>query len=172
MGAEQDAAKQTLTREEANAIIADQVSRETAALTAKVTELETEKAGLESDLDVKVAEVATEKARADKAEADLEAYKTEREEADAAAEREEARVTEVKKHIKDPAYFTPERAQRWGKMTDEAFADFTAALPAPVEDEDPAGRETAMAGQSGATGRESATGTQSSGRALFAVGRN
>lgn len=122
------------------ALLADAVSRETAALTEaktaletetaalqeKVTGLESEKSSLQSAIDVLEAEKAAEIASREKAEQELEQFKAELTELAAVQERMADRVTRVKASIEAPEeYFTEARAQRWAQMADE---DFEAAL--------------------------------------------
>ncbi len=118
------------------ALLADAVSRETAAITEAKTALETEKSalqetitGLESEksalqsrIDVLEAEKVTEIASREKAEADFAAYQAELAELSAVSERKEARLTRVKASIDAPeSYFTEARAARWAQMADEEF---------------------------------------------------
>lgn len=144
----------TLTEAEANAIIADRVTRETAELNTRVSTLETEKAALQSELDVAQANLATETTARETAERELADFKasveTEREQARLQDERTAA-VKAAVPTLKDD-YFTPERAARWAKMSEEDFNGL-------VEDMKPAApiRETAgLEGSSGTTGRETA----------------
>lgn len=125
------------------ALLADAVSRETAAITEAKTALETEKSalqetitGLESEksalqsrIDVLEAEKVAEIASREKAEADFAAYQAELAELAAVAERKEARLTRVKASIEAPdEYFTEARAARWAQMADEEFDSLLADL--------------------------------------------
>lgn len=143
----------TFTEGEAYALVADNVQRETAALTATIDQLKSEKAALETERSDLQSKLDVADAARETAEQALTDYKASIENEKAMAERKDARVTkvrEVAKHLKDE-FFTPERAQRWAAMEDDAFEAYTAELaelaagvtsPAPS---DPP-RETAMAG--------------------------
>lgn len=149
-----DPVERTFTEKEAYALVADNVQRETAAAAAQVEALTSEKAALQTQVDTLEAAKEAEKARADKAESDLAEFKagveTEKAQEGRKAERV-AKVREVAKHLKDE-FFTPERAQRWAAMEDDAFAtyiaeltDISAGVPTEKAGEQPP-RETAMAG--------------------------
>lgn len=141
----------TLTEDEAYAIVADRVSRETASLTTKVDDLTRENAGLQSKLDVSEAAVATEKAGRETAEKALADYKASVETDREIASRREGRVAKVREvaaHLKDD-FFTDARTQRWAAMDDEAFAGYVAELAelsTGVSAAAGAPRETAMRG--------------------------
>jgi uncharacterized protein YhaN len=147
-------ATRTFTEGEAYALVADNVQRETAALTGKVDGLTREVADLKGKLDVADAAVATEKAARETAEQALVDYKqsieTEKAQEARKAERT-AKVREVASHLKDE-FFTPERATRWAAMDDDAFASYVAELaelaptPAKATTTTEPPRETAMAG--------------------------
>ena len=125
------------------ALLADAVSRETAALTEaktaletekselqeKVTGLESEKSSLESRIDVLEAEKAAEIASREKAEQEFAQYQADLAELAAVQERMAARVERVQASIDAPAeYFTEARAQRWAQMADEEFDALLADL--------------------------------------------
>lgn len=151
-----DPVERTFTEKEAYALVADNVQRETAAAAATIETLTSEKAALQTQVDTLEAAKEAEKARADKADADLASFKesVETEKAQAARKDERvAKVREVAKHLKDE-FFTPERAQRWAAMDDEAFGayvkeleDISTGVPAEKANEG-APRETAMTGAS------------------------
>lgn len=141
-----------LTEDEAYAIVADRVQRETADRDSKIATLESEKSALANEVDLKVAALTAETARADAAEKALADYKAEIEAEKAAAERTEARVATVReiKGLKDD-FITPERASRWAQMDDDTFSGYCRELAEilSVAVTTPAGeppRETAMAG--------------------------
>lgn len=142
-------APRTLTEEQAYAIVADRVVRETAELTAEKDRLSTENAELRSKLDVAEAGQATEKAAREKAEQDLEAFKGQVEDDKAAVARRSARadkVREIAASLKDD-FYTDERIGRWAAMDDDAFEKYCDDLKAsvgPSTGEPP--RETAMKG--------------------------
>lgn len=149
-------ATRTFTEGEAYALVADNVQRETAALTSKNDGLTREVADLQAKLDVaEAAKSAADTAR-ETAEKALEDFKAETvAEREQAARRETrvAKVREVAGHLKDE-FFTDERAVRWAAMDDEAFASYCTELAelAPPKPEGAATtgatapRETAMAG--------------------------
>jgi hypothetical protein len=144
----------TFTENEAYALVADNVQRETAAAKATIETLTSEKAALETKLELADAALATEKARADGAiewhNAVLEAQT--REAAQLARKDERvAKVKEVAPHLKDE-FFTTERAERWARQDDEAFeayvkelAELSTGVTPPAGDGGPP-RETAMQG--------------------------
>lgn len=125
----------TFTEGETYALVADNVARETSSLKAEKAELETtvkaletEKADLQTQLDVAVA------AR-EKAEQDLVDYKADLEAKAEIAERREARVAKVREaaaHLKDD-FFTDERAERWASMETAEFDAYVAELAAVSE---------------------------------------
>lgn len=122
----------TFTEGETYALVADNVARETAGLQAEKAELEStiatlesEKADLQTQLDVAVA------AR-EKAEQDLVDYKADLEAKAEIAARREARTAKVREaaaHLKDD-FFTDERAQRWAAMETAEFDAYVAELAA------------------------------------------
>jgi len=142
----------TFTEAEHLAILADRVATETASrdaeiasLKAKVTGLETEKADLETRLDVEVA-------KAEKAEQEFADYKTAETAKAEVAERLTARadkVREVATHVKDE-FFTDERKQRWAEMAQADFDNLVAELAAvagkPATPAEQAAAQTSMDG--------------------------
>lgn len=150
-----DPVERTFTEKEAYALVADNVQRETAAAAATIEALNSEKAALQTQVDTLEAAKEAEKARADAAEKALEDHKalieTEKAQEGRKASRV-AKVREVAKHLKDE-FFTPERAQRWAAMEDQAFeayvaelADISAGVPTEKANENQPPRETAMDG--------------------------
>jgi len=145
-------APRTLTEDEAYAIVADRVKRETAELTAKNESAEREIAELRGKLDVAEAGLATEKAAREKAERDLEEHKNQVEAEKAALARtseREAKVREIAAALKDD-FYTDERKRRWAAMDDAAFQTYCDDLKATVGVAGAASgavpRETAMKG--------------------------
>lgn len=144
----------TFTEREAYALVADNVQRETAALSTQVETLSSEKAALETRVEVAEAALATEKAAKEKAEQDLVDFKAQLETEKAQEGRKADRVAKVRetaKHLTDE-FFTPERASRWAAMEDAAFEEYISELAAVSTGTAPAGdgeapRETAMAGK-------------------------
>jgi len=143
----------TLTEDEAYAIVADRVAKETADLNAKVTTLTAENTDLRNKLDTSEAALVAEKAARETAEKAFETYKTEeaakREVAKLATDRVAAIKTANPALESDAEFFTPERAARWGAMSQPDFDDLLAqfgrmAGPAPADGGKP--RETAMHG--------------------------
>lgn len=142
----------TFTEAEHLAILADRVATETAsrdaeiaALKDKLTAADTEKAELQSKLDV-------EAARAEKAEQDFTAYKAEEAAKAEVAQRLTQRadkVREVATHVKDE-FFTDERKQRWAEMAEADFDNFVAELAAvagtPATTAETAAAKTSMGG--------------------------
>ena len=155
-------APRVLTEGEAYAIAAAEVKRETAERDKKITELESEKAQIQSAAEAELqkakdlheAALTAERQRAEAAEQALSNYKAEVENERAVAARVEQRVSkvrEVAKHLKDD-WFTPERASRWASMDDDSFdiyvrelAEVSSVIPAATGTGEPP-RETAMAG--------------------------
>lgn len=148
-------ATRTFTEGEAYALVADNVSRETAKLTASVDQLTSEKAALETEkselqkqLDLAVAARET----AEQALADFKASIENEKAMESRKEARTAKVREVAKHLKDE-FYTAERAARWAAMEDGAFEAYVAELaelsagvkPETTETGKPP-RETAMAG--------------------------
>ena len=150
-----------LTEDEAYAIAAAMVKRETADRDDKIKALESEKAELakaaQDELatqgDLNVVALDAERERANAAEKALADFKVEIENEKAAAARIDervAKVREVAKHLKDD-FFTAERASRWAGWEDQQFEDYVRELAevCVVSTTTPAGdppRETAMAG--------------------------
>lgn len=125
-----DDAKNVYTEDQHFALVTAAVDRETAALSTKSQELETQVASLtetnttlQSKIDVLEGEKASESARAEAAEKALVDFKAELAEKAAIEARKADRVTAIKAANGDLAdeYFTDERAQRWAEMADEAF---------------------------------------------------
>lgn len=147
----------TFTENEAYALVADNVQRETAAAKAQIETLTSEKAALEQKLELAEAAAATEKARADGAiewhNAVLEAQATEKAQLARKDERV-AKVKEVAPHLKED-FFTTERAERWARQDDDAFgayvkelAELATGVPVAGSTETAPPRETAMQGTS------------------------
>ncbi len=137
-----------LSEQEHQAIVADRVDRETAALKAENDQLKTEKAELESKLDVaETARQTAEQALAD--------FKAETEQAKEIAERSDARVAKVREvaaHLKDD-FFTDARKARWAAMDEAAFEDYvkemaeaSGGVTTPTTSTSQPPRETAMHG--------------------------
>jgi len=147
----------TFTEGEAYALVNDNVTRETAELTAQKAALETQKTELQTRVDTLETEKAAAEQRATAAEEAFTAYKTEEENKRQVAERAEARKTELA--AANPYLeLTDERVQRLGAMSDEDYGVYlsemrevaekvkTATTPNPetkVEETPPAGDASA-----------------------------
>lgn len=146
--------KESYSKDEHVAILADRVAQETASITAERDGLKTERDDLASKLDVADSAKLAAEQRAEKAEQDLAAFKTEVEEREAASARKDSRVAELKDkapHLDEKWFEAEGRVERITAMKDEDFAqyvgDMSAAAPAgetPPKREVP--RETAMSG--------------------------
>lgn len=120
----------TYTEAEHLALLTDAVRRETAEQTQKQEQLQAEHDELVKRVDVLEAEKAAAETARDKAQAEFEQYKTERERAEEVAKARDERVKQVKAandQLPD-SYFTDERMDRWAEMTEEAFAEVVEAL--------------------------------------------
>jgi hypothetical protein len=114
----------TYTEAEHLALMADAVTRETAALTEVKADLEVKTSELAAKVDVLEAEKAAAETKASQLQADFDAYKAEVERAREVETAKQDRVDAVKAAIDSlpDTYFTDERIQRWAEMTEEAFA--------------------------------------------------
>ena len=123
----------TYTEDEHLAVLESRVARETADLTAERDQLTSEKAELESKLDVETAaKVAAEK-RAEDAEKALEDFKAEVADREAAAERKDQRLEkarEAAKHLDDDFFNDEKRVERIVAMSDEVFEGYVNDLAA------------------------------------------
>ncbi len=142
----------TFTEGEAYALVADNVQRETAALTSTLEGRDREVADLQAKLDVAEAATSAATTARETAEKALADYKADQEAEREQASRRESRVAKVREvagHLKDE-FFTDERAVRWAAMDDGAFESYCAELaelaPSTTETTGTAPRETAMAG--------------------------
>lgn len=151
----EDTTPRQLSEQEHQAIVADRVDRETAALKAENDQLKAEKAELEGKLDV--SETARQTAEQGKADAEkaFEDFKAEQQQAKEIAERTDERVAKVREvaaHLKDD-FFTDARKARWAAMADDVFEDYVKEMAEAsgterkVTENDPP-RETAMRGNS------------------------
>jgi hypothetical protein len=146
-------AERTFTEIELNALVDAAVTRETAAASQRCTDLESEMAGLRTQLDVAEVAVTTETAARETAELALSTFQTEVTGREAAAARRGERETKVREaaaHLTD-AYFTAEKLDRWAAMGDEEFGSYVAEVAELSKGVKvgPAGlpRETAMSGK-------------------------
>ena len=117
-------ATRTYTEAEHLALMADAVTRETAALTEAKGELEGQTSELSARVDVLEAEKAAAESARDQVQADFDAFKAEVERAREIETAKQDRLDRVKaanEQLPD-SYFTDERIQRWAEMTEEAFA--------------------------------------------------
>lgn len=151
----------TFSQDEHIAILADRVARETADLTAERDQLKTEKADLESKLDVETsAKAAAEQAKAD-AERELAEFKAQVDgEREAASRKDEriAKVREAAKHL-DEGFFTDEaRVARIVAMEETTFEGYVSDLASTAKVTGNTAhtgvpRETAMQGQKAEAGQ-------------------
>lgn len=153
----------TYSEAEHIAILADRVSTETASLTAERDQLATDKGELATKLDVSESAKTAAEQRAEKAEKDLEDFKAEIQEREAAAARKDERLTKVResaKHLGEDFFKDEDRVNRIVAMKDEEFAGYLGDIAAtstgaPARSVD-APRETAMQGDDGDKGTTSA----------------
>lgn len=153
--ADTQVADRVFSEDEAYAIAADRVARETAELNQTIETLKAEKADLETKIDVEVAarEAAEQRAKAaeeahEKFVADLEAEKA----AESRKADRLAKVREAASHLPDSFFEDEARVQRIVAMDDEHFEGYLAdlretakdAAPRTTENDPP--RETAMQG--------------------------
>lgn len=143
----------SFTESEMQTLAAGIVQRETADLTAAKTALETEKAELETKLDVETAAKVAAEARASEAETALADFKASIESEREAAARKDERLTKVREvasHLGDDFFADQARIDRICAYTDEAFEGYVADLGATATKagakEEGVPRETAMAG--------------------------
>jgi hypothetical protein len=136
------------------AILEDRVNRETAEVTAERDQLKSEKAELESKLDVETAAKVAADKRAEDAEKALEDFKAEvaaKEEAAAKKGERLEKAREAAKHLDDDFFTDEARVTRIVAMSDEVFEGYVADLAATAKVAGNAGngtvpRETAMQG--------------------------
>ena len=157
----------SFTEDEHLAILEDRVNRETADLTAERDQLKSEKAELESKLDVETAAKVAAEQRATAAEEALENFKQEVADREAAAAKKSERLEkarEAAKHLDDKFFEDEKRVERIVAMSDESFEGYVADLAetAKVAGTPGAGsvpRETAMQGSpAGGTEKVAAAG--------------
>lgn len=152
--AEITADPRVFSEDEAYAIAADRVTKETATLTEKVSTLESEKAELATKLDVEIAarEAAEQKATAAETKHEEFLAQIETEKArDARKDERLKKVREAASHLTDEFFEDSDRVARIVAMEDDAFDGYIAdlrdaAAHAPQGDGKPP-RETAMDGQ-------------------------
>lgn len=135
----------TYTEAEHIALMAAEVTRETATLSDVKTGLETTVSEKAAQVEVLEAEKAQLVADVAKVQADFDAYKAEIERAAEIAALKESRVEAVKTANDQlpEAYFTSERAQTWAEMTEDAFAVVLDGLTALAGAKTAATKETA-----------------------------
>jgi chromosome segregation ATPase len=161
----------TFTEDEHLAILADRVTKETAELTGTVETLTTERNELQNKLDVAESAKAAAEQERDQAKQELTDFRTEVEEREAAAQRKEARLGQVKEvaaHLGDDFFADDKRVERIVAMSDEGFEgyldDLKATAPSKTTTSSTAPRETAMAGAGSSTADE---GKPSAAKELF-----
>ena len=142
------------SEDEAYAIVADRVARESAELTNKIATLESEKAELANKLDVEIAAREAAEQAAKDAETKHEEYLAQVETEKAQAAKKDERLAQVKEaasHLTDEFLQDESRVARIVAMDDEAFEGYVADLretaeKAPKPDDSKPPRETAMEG--------------------------
>lgn len=147
-------AQKIYTESDLLTLAADRAARETAELTAKVTELTTENDAVSTKLDVEIAAKEAAVKRAEEAESKHDDFVKAAEAETAAAARKDdrlAKVREAASHLPDSFYEDEPRVTRIVKMEDDAFEGYLAdlretAAGVPSGTGAPAPRETAMAG--------------------------
>lgn len=142
------------SEDEAYAIVADRVARESAELKDKIATLESEKAELANKLDVEIAAREAAELKAKEAEAKHEDYLAQVEAEKAALARKDERLSKVREaasHLTDEFFADEARVARIVAMDEEQFDGYVAdlretAANAPKPDGEQPPRETAMAG--------------------------
>jgi chromosome segregation ATPase len=168
--AESTVKDRVFSEDEAYAIVADRVARESAELKDKITTLESEKAELANKLDVEIAAREAAELKAKEAETKHEEYLAQVEAEKAALARKDERLSKVREaasHLTDEFFQDESRVNRIVAMDDEAFDGYVADLretaekaPKGTGDSAPP-RETAMEGdQVTPKGAESASGAR------------
>lgn len=157
------------SEDEAYAIVADRVARESAELKDKIATLESEKAELANKLDVEIAAREAAELKAKDAEAKHEDFLAQVEAEKAALARKDERLSKVREaasHLTDEFFEDESRVKRIIAMDDEAFDGYVADLRETAKDA-PKGtgstppRETAMEGDKVIPkGSETATGAR------------
>lgn len=123
--------ERAFSEDEAYAIVADRVARETSELTGKITALESEKAELANKLDVEIAakEAAELKATAAATEHEEFLAQVEKDKANLARKDERlAKVREAASHLTDEFFTNESRVERIVSMEDDAFDGYVADL--------------------------------------------
>lgn len=146
--------ERTYSQDEHIAILDDRVKRETADLTAERDQLKSEKAELETKLDVETSARQAAELRATEAEKALEDFKSEVQEREAAAARKEERVTKLREaasHLNDEFFKDDARVERIVAMDEGTFEGYLADLSEAAKsvkgsDHTVVPRETAMTG--------------------------
>lgn len=154
-----DDSTKSYTADEHVAILEDRIARETASLTAELGALKTEKADLETKLDVEISAKEAAEQRATAAEEALEQFKADVAEREAAAARKDERIAKVREaasHLDEKFFEDAARIERIVAMSDESFEGYVADLGAsgrtPGKSTPDVPRETAMAGTQGGDG--------------------
>lgn len=132
-------ADRTFTEGEHYALVSDAVSRETAAATSRITELEAENLSLKNSHDVLVTEKAAETQRADQAAQALVEFQERIEQEKAREARRAERVAQVAEAA-PLLELTQDRSDRIVAMSDEVFESYVSdlrevAAKAPVKDD-------------------------------------
>jgi chromosome segregation ATPase len=148
-------ADKTYTEEEHLAVLEARVNRETTDLTAERDQLTSEKAELESKLDVETAAKVAAEQKATAAEQALTDFRTEIADREAAAAKKDERLKQVReaaKHLDDKFFEDEKRIERIVAMSDDNFEGYVndlASTATVAPSTNPAvPRETAMQGKS------------------------
>jgi len=152
--AESPVKDRVFSEDEAYAIVADRVARESAELKDKITTLESEKAELANKLDVEIAAREAAELKAKEADTKHEEYLAQVEAEKAALARKDERLSKVREaasHLTDEFFEDESRVNRIVAMDDEAFDGYVADLretakDAPKGSDSTPPRETAMDG--------------------------
>ena len=154
--------ERTYSQDEHIAILDDRVKRETADLTAERDQLKSEKAELETKLDVEIANREAAEKRAEEAEKSLEDFKAEIEAREVAEARKDERIGKLREaasHLSEDYFKDEARVQRIVAMDEDAFGGFLSDLSEAAKSVkgasgDTPPRETAMTGAPVSGGNE------------------
>jgi len=124
-------ADKTYTEEEHLAVLEARVNRETADLTAELDQLKSDKAELETKLDVETAAKVAAEQKATQSEEAFAAFKTDIADREAAAAKKDERLTKVResaKHLDEKFFEDEKRIERIVAMSDENFEGYVSDL--------------------------------------------
>lgn len=147
--------ERTFSESEMLTLAADRVTRETAELTGKVTELEAANTELQNKLDVAEAAKVAAETKAQETQTAFDEFKAQIEgEREAAAKRDErvSQLREAASHLSDKFFEDEDRVARIVAMSDETFAGYLSDIKETTSGAGTSGnsggapRETAMSG--------------------------